>query len=870
MKKFFRRLLFLVLIVFVLSIALSIIITSLFGNKIGNRLVEEINKQITSELTVERFDLSLISGFPNISANLHNVVLTDTREQPFVELETLSFRLGLFSLLRSKVDVKSIVLQGGQVIVTIDESGKANYSIYQNDAKQPDSGAQQEININKAILKDVDVEFTDKNNNQEAKFWIDEASLSGNFTDASYTLKSDADILNRYFQIGGDRYLAGKSMLYDASLKIEQKEEITAITLEEAALTLGKNTFNVTGNVEQKGEEAYLDLRFVNDGGDLASLIKLLSKEQLDGFEDLESNGNFNFEATIKGLASAGRQPAIQAVMKLDRGRIDAPQMGKPFKDVSLNATFTNGPRQNNQTSVLEVEGLSGYFGRDRLDAKLKVENFDNPVLRFSMNGILPIDAVYSLSGNPKIKGGSGEVTVKNLKLDGNYNDLITPSRIGRVKAGGTLSFDKAALEIMNEQLTLHSGDFHLEDNFLAIQNILFEGAGSHITFDGSAYNVLPVLFADSVNSKRAELEFKAVLKAKSIDFDRLLALSMVDEEEIDASTQKIDSIKQATIKKRERVTNFLRGTFEAAIEEYNYNKIAGKSFSGQIEFINNEMTIRGVTEAMDGQFKLDGEMYFEDEPRLEAKLDCKNIDINKFFSQTENFGQDILTAKNVEGQLNAKIAIDAYWDESGYLLDDKLRVLAGIGLQEGSLEDFSMLKQFSSFVNVKDLMNIKFTNLRNFLEYRRNKLYIPAMFIQSNAMNLTISGEHSYNNEMKYSIKVNASQVLANRFTRHDPSLKPLKARKQGFLNLYYTINGTVDDYEINSSKRGVKSDFELSNLRKREIQLALEEKFGVVELVEEPVEWRDIPEYSGDVESDEDVFIDWEEEVADTTGRN
>ena len=60
--------------------------------------------------------------------------------------------------------------------------------------------------------------------------------------------------------------------------------------------------------------------------------------------------------------------------------------------------------------------------------------------------------------------------------------------------------------------------------------------------------------------------------------------------------------------------------------------------------------------------------------------------------------------------------------------------------------------------------------------------------------------------NDISYSIKVNAGQVLAQRFKRYDPSLKPKPSRRNGWFNLYYAILGDIDDYNIKSAKRRVQ----------------------------------------------------------------
>ena len=191
----------------------------------------------------------------------------------------------------------------------------------------------------------------------------------------------------------------------------------------------------------------------------------------------------------------------------------------------------------------------------------------------------------------------------------------------------------------------------------------------------------------------------------------------------------------------------------------------------------------------------------------------------------------------------------------------DKLRVLAGIGISDGTLKDFEMLESFSDFVHVRDLREIQFVNIQNFLEIRNERLYLPVMFIRSNALNLTISGEHSFENEIAYCFKVNAGQVIADRFRKHNPSLIPKPARQSGFFNLYYSMLGTLDDYNIAADKKRVQDDFKHSDFRKREVQRALEKEFGIVELIQEPESWKDIPEYDhGVYESGEEEYLDFE----------
>ena len=319
------------------------------------------------------------------------------------------------------------------------------------------------------------------------------------------------------------------------------------------------------------------------------------------------------------------------------------------------------------------------------------------------------------------------------------------------------------------------------------VKNLKIEGIGSELFIDGEFKNLIPVLLSDSLNTNRAQLEFKANLKADEIDFDRLVAITnVVDEETVKEETEK-KTIKAANNINRERITQFLKGTINARIGKYNYQKVEGSDFKGTFTFFNNELVIKGSTNAMGGRVNLNGKGFFTRKPYVRAKVDCRKIDFKELFRQFEDFGQKVLSYKNIKGTVNGKIAVDVFWDENGQFLDEDLRVLGDISIDDGELVNFRMLYDFSNYVKIQDLRHIKFVNMRNWLEVKDGKVIIPSMFIQSNALNMTVSGEHSFTNAMNYNIKINAGQVLLNKFKKYDPRLRPQEAKRQGWFNLYY-----------------------------------------------------------------------------------
>jgi AsmA-like C-terminal region len=425
---------------------------------------------------------------------------------------------------------------------------------------------------------------------------------------------------------------------------------------------------------------------------------------------------------------------------------------------------------------------------------------------------------------------------------------MMTPARIGKVSSSGTIEFDDASLTVNKEKLIIDRGAVEILDNSLSVENLKIEGGGSELFLSGKFLNLLPVLLADSLNSEEAELKFQATLNAPLLNLNRIekMLAPPPDAALVRRGMINVDSVSIAQTKQREEVTKFLQGTFQAKIDQIVYRQMDLRNFSGSLGFDNNEMTIQGRLKGMDGAFNIDGKAFFEEKPYLNAKVDCEDVDVRKFFTQFENFGMEVLQAKHVKGVLSTQFFITAYWAKDGTFLYDELSVLGDIKITNGELIALDMLYEFADYIKLSDLKHIKFTNLQNYFEIKKSKLYIPVMFLQSNALNLSISGTHTFENRIDYNIQLNAAQTVANLFKRHDRTKRPIEAKRKGWFNLYYHVYGTVDKYHVKRDKQHVKKDFARSERHKSRIEQELIERFGSIEKHTMPSDWKDENENS------------------------
>ena len=861
MKAFFKRLAIIFGVILFVIIVLLSILASVFEKQIGEKIITAANEQLKTELRLEAFELSIIRTFPNIGANLKGVEIDGTDGHLLLKTEEISLRASLFSLFKENFEVKSVVIRDGRLHIAYDKRGKTNFDIIKETDKKEEEASNSVINLQYAVLKRMEIDYTDAREKNDVLLFIEAANLSGAFGNEQYQLTSEADLKLDFINLAEERLMGEQLIHYKLGIDINTAKGL--YVFKQFELELGELPLQAVGQIQEKGDAYDIDLKLESNGGRLSDLTSLLPSDQQVLLEDIESRGEFGIEASIKGLYSDQKQPKIIADIYLDDGNLSGDRIKASIRDLSFVAHYTNGTKQNSSSSTFNLRDFKGKFGGESFLMNLAIENFDNPKIDLSADGKLAIGALLPFIPDERITDAGGMIDIKNIQLKGRFSDMIRTSKIGRVSLTGELAVNKASLTINKKAIRLNNGNIRLDGNDVSINNLAVQAPGTALIFNGRAYNLLPVIFADSINSKKAEFLFEASLEAEKLDIDELLAFGMPGKEAIQEAeeTGQTDALVQNEIEKRAYYSQFFNGTFNAKIAQFNFDKIEGENFEGQLTFDPNEMNIKGQTDAMGGHIQIDGILNMTEQPSLEAKLSCDKILVNEFFRQANNFDQDFLTDANLEGRLDAKFFIQAAWDESGTFLEKDLHVLGGMGITDGRLKDFAMLEDFSSFVDIRDLRDIRFKNLENFFEIKNSTFYLPVMFIQSNALNMTVSGQHTLEQDIAYYIKVNVGQIMADKFRRHNKALKPKPARRNGFFNLHYAVLGNLENYSFSSDKKRVQRDFEESELRKRDIHFALEKALGtVIEFIEEPVDWRDIPEHEEDPDSTDPEFLDME----------
>jgi hypothetical protein len=135
--------------------------------------------------------------------------------------------------------------------------------------------------------------------------------------------------------------------------------------------------------------------------------------------------------------------------------------------------------------------------------------------------------------------------------------------------------------------------------------------------------------------------------------------------------------------------------------------------------------------------------------------------------------------------------------------------------ISNGELNNVSMLKKLSRFVDEETLNHVKFATLENTIEIRNETINIPEMRIVSNALNLNISGTHHFDGTIDYNIKVALSELLSKRRRERRRNQEESGAvdDEKKRTSLFVHITGTADNPKFKYDIKNVFRNLEVGS---------------------------------------------------------
>jgi AsmA-like C-terminal region len=782
----------------------------LFSGTIGKRALAVIKDELKTECTAGKVELSFFRSFPMAAVILHDVYIQDAFGKKLLTANEVDLDFDMMSIFSDHIVLSQITLRDAALRLHTNAKGQQNWEITKsaNGAAKPFT-----LDLRDVKLLNVELAVLDDQIPFKLLTTVYDARLKGRFGAERFALASKAHVMVHHFDYKSHKYLYQSDLTYNTSMMVDLVKH--AWSIKKGSIEIGENNeFEVSGLAIFAKQHTDCDLVLSSRRGDISFLLQLLPEKQKNTLAGLSSKGNYHAKGTIKGRLSTKSYPAVNLQFGMKNATIAHNRLGAPLQSVHFDGKLQLKP---NGDGILSLPDFRASYAGAPVSMSLVVTDFRHPFIDLKAKGRLALQPSNTSTISNELVLQKGQFDLQSLELKGALHDMQNVQGRERVNisaqaqvTGLEAMYQSQLIKIPSAQVGIHAGQATIKQMTAYVANSDFE-VGAEVK------GILPFLLG---NGQQKGVHVNAHIKSKYCDLEAVLALFAQKSSGSGANPAKAT----ATDNSFEKIPD---AQIQIQMANVDYKKVKAQDVKGKVQINDRKLGFSANLLAMQGKISLAGAALLQPNIRMDINAGLKNVDLATLFAQTDGFGQDVIKQENISGSMTGRIAAQAFFDKNGNLLTDQLVVYSDLLAHKGQLKNVQAFDDFSRVLHIDDLRNLQFTTLQNYIEVRNSMVYLPAMYIRNNACNMTISGQHGFNDQVSYNFKINAGQALFNRIKKANSDGEILAANDGG-LNLYYSMTGTMANYKIIRSRGSVKKAIEDSNSRKRSISKAIDAAFA------------------------------------------
>ena len=104
-------------------------------------------------------------------------------------------------------------------------------------------------------------------------------------------------------------------------------------------------------------------------------------------------------------------------------------------------------------------------------------------------------------------------------------------------------------------------------------------------------------------------------------------------------------------------------------------------------------------------------------------------------------------------------------------------------------------------------------------------------MKVESNALNMVVSGTHTFDNKVDYNIQIKLSELLSRKMKKREKEFGPIEEDDQGQMTLFLRMTGDAEAPEFHYDKKSVRKKLkEGMKKEKNELKEAFKSEFNQI----------------------------------------
>jgi hypothetical protein len=738
--------------IFIFALFLILFTTAkVMQDKVADIILKSLNQNISTKVHVGGFRLSFLSKFPKASLELRNVLVHsspdfNTGEFKGIHTDTLLFakrvsmEFRFTDILRGNYNIDRIRARTGKMNFYTDNEGRVNYDVSSGIPKKGSDNLT--INLEKVYMADIRSYY----NNLATKLIINGVVTKG-------TVKSWIHGDNINFTADGEVQIDSlqlysikitKRIITDIDIDLQKTKN--GISFKKGNLHIDNYDLGINGFIST--DDIY-NLKITGRNIDITRIRNHLPDKYIEMLSEYGLSGTLVVDSRIKGLMTRTTSPHAEVNFRLEKGNITYRKGDLAINNISFEGVYSNGAKNRLETSSLKINDIRAKLASADYTGSFSISGFNDPFAELNLKGkVIPseIRQFFDLK-NISDAGGSIDADIKfSGKID--FKKKFGLSEIIDLKSEGNLNFDSFSMGLNNNSLLVNDvrGSLLIGNTILA-RNLKFLYKGQKISVDGEFRNLLQWL-----EGRPVQLGATA-----DVSFDRLIPEAfLTDSRQAGKTSSKKTSFK---------LPDDLVLDINFKIDSLAYKTFSSSKISGTLNYKPKLLTFKSFNmKALKGSISGNGFILQNYNKSVLSKgiFNVANADVNMAFTSFQNFGQNFLKAENIAGSLSGSFSLLLPLDS---LINPQIVSLTAEGkatLVNGALINFDPVKELSSFIELSELENIHFEKMENDFFIRNNYVYLPQMEVRSSAVDLSVNGKHSFDNEYEYHVKVLLSEILS------------------------------------------------------------------------------------------------------------
>lgn len=782
--------------------------TFFYSKEIKQYVISSINNNLDADVSVGEVEFSMLSHFPFASVAFSNVTAKEPHylasDDTLMKAKNLSLLFNLFDVLSKNYSLKKIVLSDAVLFLKINKEGENNYEIWKKDTL---GATDFKMDLENLQMENVLINYKSEKSAQDYIFKINDGTLAGNFAGDKFDISTTANVWIEKFMSEKVNFIRQKNTKVELILSVDKTTETYSIR--NADISIAGLNLQVNGTIVSPEKFSLYNLTITSKDADLKSLFSVIPDEYITRIDDYTFTGKTYFKSTIKGRADKTQQPVFTIDFGTDDATIAPKNAEYVLRDSKFTGHYTSRKSDKLPVSYLSLKNIHAVLLDQPLSGNMEVENFKDPFLRFNASATAELNALSSFIKPDTLEKIQGKIVVTNAIFSGKLNDINT------YISSGNLRLENVSFKFKQKPVvfTNVNGMLALNKNNLQINALSAKTPQSDFAFTGSFNNFFGFFF-----TKNQKLEINAAMQSEKLNLNEVM--------EKDASTTLNDTVYKI------RFANDLVFTINLLVGEIHFNKFSATNLSGVIKLNNSRLSANALEfNAMDGNVKLEGGIREIAGDSLIVQYDAslKNLDINKLFYQMGNFGQSVITDKNLKGSLTADVQFTSHWTNTLTCNLDKISAASTLAIENGELLNFSPMLALSKYVKGADLNDIKFSTLKNSIEIKNRSIIIPAMEINSSALNITASGVHGFDNQINYHLQLLLSELTGKKVKNLNTEFGTIEDDNMGRTKLFISMKGPAANPKFSYDSKGVKEKIAVDIKKERQtLKEILKKEFG------------------------------------------